>query len=143
MSTTQELVDRLRTFNIPACVEAADRLEELDGDDVLRWGSVNEHCEAPDGSVWRHITFNGEQYTIPFEVSHLLDLRRNKIDELERENARLREAIFWACGAVGDFPGSGDRSRGNFFWRKELRERAGITDEELNARAALAGSGEK
>ena len=30
MSTTQELVERLRTFNIPACVEAAKKIDELD-----------------------------------------------------------------------------------------------------------------
>ena len=32
MTTTQELVERLRTFNIPACVEAADRLAEMDAE---------------------------------------------------------------------------------------------------------------
>jgi hypothetical protein len=40
--------------------------------------------------------------------------------------ARLEDAIRWACGEVGEFPGE-DPARGRYFWRKELRSRAGVT----------------
>jgi hypothetical protein len=174
MSTTSEIVERLRAVGDikaddaydgvdPRVVralrgvaevmhEAAARLEELDDDDVLRWGSVNEHGEAPDGSVWRHITFNGEHYTIPFEVSQLLDQRRNKIDELERENAALREALKPFADEAANF--ACDEDDGETFLipnshRLRIVEYEGtITDSmmtigDFRRAAALAGSGEK
>ena len=61
------------------------------------------------------------------------------VEQLQADNIkRLKAAIFWACGAVGDFPGEGDPSKGQFFWRAELRKRAGITDKELNNEARRA-----
>lgn len=53
---------------------------------------------------------------------------------LEEEIERLREAIFWACGVNGTFRLRED-GEGQFWWRKELRELAGISGEELNRRA--------
>jgi hypothetical protein len=108
---------------------------------------MSEH-KHPDGMVCGECASRGTTVPDgPLDALAQAYAERNALREAlavaQAQAARLREAIFWACGAVGDFPGSGDRSRGNFFWRKELRERAGITDEELNARAALAGSGEK
>ena len=44
------------------------------------------------------------------------------LEELERDNIRLRSAIDWALGQNGSF---GDRGeKGPFWWRNELRERA-------------------
>lgn len=63
--------------------------------------------------------------------------QRNRTDEIDRlraENERLREAIFWACGVNGTFRLRED-GEGQFWWRKELRELAGISGEELNRRA--------
>lgn len=55
-------------------------------------------------------------------------------ERAEAEAARYREAILWACGIRGEF-----RCRrpedGAFWWRKELRERAGISSDELNREA--------
>lgn len=42
--------------------------------------------------------------------------------------ARIRElenAVRWACGEIGDFPGE-DTSKGRYHWRRELRLRAGV-----------------
>lgn len=63
-----------------------------------------------------------------------------QIAALEAEVARLRDAILWACGVRGEFPIRRE-GQGAYYWRKELRERAGISDAELNA-AALRGEGD-
>lgn len=48
-----------------------------------------------------------------------------RLDNLEAENKRLREAIRWALGENGDFRYR-EEGEGQFWWRKELRERAGL-----------------
>ena len=97
------------------------------------------------GSQYFNTSDDYAGYCVRKNLSDVGDKLRNALPALlsaieaqAAEVARLREAIFWACGAHGDFPGSGDPSKGKFFWRSELRQRAGITGEELNARAALA-----
>lgn len=62
---------------------------------------------------------------------------REAYRKLAAENARLREAILWACGVRGEFPIRQD-GQGAYYWRRELRMRAGISGEELN-REALEG----
>lgn len=54
----------------------------------------------------------------------------------QAELTRLREAIFWALGVNGEFPPREDGD-GPYWWRMELRKRAGISAQELNDRAAL------
>ena len=63
-----------------------------------------------------------------------------RIEELERECERLRETIFWACGVNGTFRLRAD-GEGLYWWRRELRERAGISAEEMNRRALEGGEG--
>lgn len=38
---------------------------------------------------------------------------------------QLEDAIRWACGEVGDFPGE-HPGKGRYHWRTELRTRAGV-----------------
>ena len=53
--------------------------------------------------------------------------------ELEAENNRYREAVKWALGQNGDFATQPDRDEYHgperkYWWRAELRERAGLGD---------------
>lgn len=59
------------------------------------------------------------------------------VDALRARIEQLEGAVYWACGVNGEFDRP-DNARGAFWWRTELRERAGISAEQLNARAALA-----
>lgn len=59
-------------------------------DTVLRISSINEHGEAPDGSVWRNIVINGEHYTIPYEVAMWFVHRG---DQRDAQRELLREAL--------------------------------------------------
>ena len=47
---------------------------------------------------------------------------------------QLESAIHWACGVNGDFERP-DNARGSYWWRTELRQRAGISDDEIKALA--------
>ena len=70
------------------------------------------------------------------DAEYRRDLERER-DELRAEIERLREAIFWACGMSGSFPSRRD-GQGQFWWRRGLRERAGISVSEINQRAMEA-----
>jgi hypothetical protein len=56
--------------------KAVARIEELEAsiatielnDPALRWSSLKDGV-APDGSEWRNITFDGVEYTVPYEVA--------------------------------------------------------------------------
>jgi hypothetical protein len=90
-------------------------------------------------------------------VSHLLDLRRNKIDELERENARLKSEVEFLHLRRGQLVIERDKAREvlgdlvSWFTTPNVSGRVWIipagergADDAVNAaRAALAGSGEK
>lgn len=43
----------------------------------------------------------------------------------DKRIAELEAAIRWACGEVGEFPGV-DPSKGRYYWRTELRQRANL-----------------
>jgi hypothetical protein len=64
-----------------------------------------------------------------------------ELAEANRRTEELEAAIFWACGVNGTFPPRQD-GEGAYWWRTELRERAGISSEELNRRAILEVSDE-
>lgn len=46
----------------------------------------------------------------------------------EARAERLREAILWALGQIGEWP-ERKPGEGAFYWRKELRRRAGLEDD--------------
>ena len=52
--------------------------------------------------------------------------RDPEIDDLRRRVLRLVQAIEWATGAVGDFGANKPADAKPYWWRKELRERAGL-----------------
>jgi len=64
-----------------------------------------------------------------------------EFSELEQDRDRLRGAILWACGMRGKFP-IRQEWQGAYYWRKELRERAGISYEEIDSQALARGEGE-
>ena len=66
-----------------------------------------------------------------------LEAKDTRIAELETENERLRAAIVWALGYT-DFGCHKPDNAKPFWWRKELRERSGITHEQALAAVGTA-----
>ena len=53
--------------------------------------------------------------------------RAPKVEKLIAERDQLRDAVKWALGESGDF-GSRPKAVGAYWWREELRKRAGISE---------------
>ena len=49
----------------------------------------------------------------------------DRAEKAEQENKRLREAIEWALGIRDEIPLQ-QKNEGKYWWRKELKERAGF-----------------
>ena len=99
---------------------------------------ANAHCLA---AAW-----NAQHHHEQEELVRLLVVEENallsaSVAKLVEECDRLREAILWACGMRGKFP-IRQEWQGAYYWRKELRERAGISYEEIDSQA-LAGGEER
>ena len=72
------------------------------------------------------ITKNADQ-----ELEDMADALRVTLDAKNAAEARaerLREAILWALGQIGEWP-ERKPGEGAFYWRKELRRRAGLEDD--------------
>lgn len=82
--------------------------------------------EAALGKCLEYIDLDNET---PIFVCDAWDLLKGTVAETpEAMHARIRElenAVRWACGEIGDFPGE-DTSKGRYHWRRELRLRAGV-----------------
>lgn len=52
-------------------------------------------------------------------------VRRELLDHAQQEITRLTAAIRWALGETDDFP-PGKPDQGAYWWRTELRRRAGL-----------------
>jgi len=63
-------------------------------------------------------------------AAHAKNLTEQQKVEAQRD--RLREAIYWALGERGDFPGEppplAGKYRRAYHWRTELRRRSGLPD---------------
>jgi uncharacterized coiled-coil protein SlyX len=126
-----DLVERLRESAKGWEIEAADRIEELEAqldrqlthacaldDEVekrdLRIAELEAHVEALQNKCARR------------------GLSPEDSDALQAENERLTAAIIWALGYT-DFGCHKPDNAKPFWWRKELRERSGITNEQALA----------
>lgn len=62
-------------------------------------------------------------------LANVLIDHADKVEKLEAENKRLREAILWALGEIGEFPPI--YGAPYYAWRTELRDRAGREEWDL------------
>ena len=78
-----------------------------------------------DAAMWK--ANHDNQVELKSIISKRGDLRDRapRVEKLIAERDQLRDAVKWALGESGDF-GSRPKAVGAYWWREELRKRAGI-----------------
>lgn len=78
--------------------------------------------EVPVAGDFDYVEIDGYLY-------EKMTIKRPSYEQLEAENMRLREAILWALGEIGEFPPI--YGAPYYAWRTELRDRAGREEWDL------------
>lgn len=65
------------------------------------------------------------------EMSRLIEWQTTLNKQNDAKITKLRDAILWALGVNGEFRTRGEME-GQYYWRDELRVRAGITARDIH-----------